>query len=175
MLARARAEPETLVLGIDANAAGMAASASRAARKPRRGGLVNARFVVSAVEALPGALAGTADLVTIHLPWAALLRGIVRGDRSIMAPIAELVRPGGELRLLLSVAPRDAGLGLASLDEAAIDAIARAFARFGLEILERQPATPDDVARSGSTWAKRLAVGRGDRAAWWLRFRAARR
>lgn len=175
MLARARAEAETLVLGIDANAAGMAASASRAAHKPQRGGLANARFAVCAVEALPDALAGTADLVTIQMPWAALLRGLVRGDPSVTAPIARLLRPGGELRLLLSVAPRDAELGVASLDEAAIDALAATFAAHGLAVRERHVATPEDVTESRSTWARKLGIDRGDRAAWWLRLRAARR
>jgi 16S rRNA (adenine(1408)-N(1))-methyltransferase len=175
VLSRARAEPATLVLGIDANAAGMAASASRAARKPRRGGLVNARFVVCAVEALPPALARSADLVIIQLPWAALLRGLVRGDHAVIAPIAGLVRPGGDLRLLLSVTERDAGSDIGSLDERAIESLTETFAALGLQNLERRPATPADVAASGSTWARKLGIARGDRAAWWLRFRATRR
>jgi 16S rRNA (adenine(1408)-N(1))-methyltransferase len=46
VLARARAAPETLVVGVDANAAGMA-------RAARRGGPANALFVVAAAEHPP--------------------------------------------------------------------------------------------------------------------------
>jgi 16S rRNA (adenine(1408)-N(1))-methyltransferase len=174
-MARARAEPGTLVLGIDANAAGMADSASRVARKPRRGGLVNVRFAVSAVEALPPGLRCAADLVTIQLPWAALLRGLVQGDPAVIQPIVGLLRPGAELRLLLSVTERDAGNGLGNLDAEAIDRLTRALEAHGLHAVDCRLATPADVAASGSTWARRLGIANGERPAWHLRFAAARR
>ncbi|MFI5255453.1 MAG: hypothetical protein ACHQ15_08360, partial [Candidatus Limnocylindrales bacterium] len=146
MRARARAEPTTLVLGIDSNAAGMAAAASRAARGSRRGGLANACFLVAAVEGLPAVLAGTADLVTIQLPWAALLRGLVHGDEAFTGPIAALVKPGGELRLLLSVTEREAGNGLEILGAADLARLTRALEGQGLRGVECRPATAANVA-----------------------------
>ena len=68
MLATTAAEPDRLVIGVDANAAAMIGAAWRAAARPNRGGLPNALFVVEAVEALPAELNGVADLVTAHLP-----------------------------------------------------------------------------------------------------------
>jgi 16S rRNA (adenine(1408)-N(1))-methyltransferase len=68
VLAAAAAQPDRLVIGVDANAAGMAEAARRAAAKPSRGGLPNALFVVAAVEALPPELTGLAYLVTCHFP-----------------------------------------------------------------------------------------------------------
>ena len=53
VLAAAAGEPATLVLGLDANAAGMAEASRRAARSGRRGGLPNAAFVLAAAES-PG-------------------------------------------------------------------------------------------------------------------------
>lgn len=51
MLARANGEAETLVLGLDANASGMAEAASRTARNPRPRGLPNAlRLLLSVTE-----------------------------------------------------------------------------------------------------------------------------
>ena len=50
MLAAAAAEPATLVIGVDANAAGMAESSRRAARG---GALPNALFAVAAAEHPP--------------------------------------------------------------------------------------------------------------------------
>ncbi len=68
VLAAAAAEPDRLVVGIDANAAAIAEASRRAAAKPGRGGLPNALFVVAAAEALPRELDGVADLVTAHFP-----------------------------------------------------------------------------------------------------------
>jgi len=161
-VARAAAEAGTLVLGVDANATGMARAASRAARRPERGGRPNARFLVCAVEALPEELAATADLVTVQFPRGSLLRGIVQGESAVVEPIARLLAPDiGRLRMLLSVEARDRTLGLAALDEAGGEAIVAAFERQGLRAIDLRAATPPDLAASGSTWAKRLGVGTG--------------
>jgi len=53
VLAAAAAQPERLVIGVDANAAAMVSTSRRAAAKPSRGGLPNALFVVAPAEALP--------------------------------------------------------------------------------------------------------------------------
>ena len=50
VLRAASARPDTLVIGVDANAAGMAEASRRAAR---RGALPNALFVVAAAEHPP--------------------------------------------------------------------------------------------------------------------------
>ena len=80
MLAAAADEPDRLVVGIDANAAGMATASRRAAATPRRGGLPNALFVVAAIGALPRELDGLADVVTVHFPWGSLLRGLLGAE-----------------------------------------------------------------------------------------------
>jgi 16S rRNA (adenine(1408)-N(1))-methyltransferase len=53
VLATAAAQPDRLVIGVDANAAAMATASRRAAASPRGGGLPNALFVVAAIEGLP--------------------------------------------------------------------------------------------------------------------------
>jgi 16S rRNA (adenine(1408)-N(1))-methyltransferase len=50
VLAAAARQPETLIVGVDANAAGMAEASRRAAR---RGALPNALFAVAAAEHPP--------------------------------------------------------------------------------------------------------------------------
>jgi 16S rRNA (adenine(1408)-N(1))-methyltransferase len=172
VLARATAEPDTLALGIDANATGMAPVALRAARKPAKGGVQNARFLVSSVEGLPGELAATANLVTVQFPWGSLLRGIVRGEPAIIEPIARLLNrePNAELRMLLSVEPRDRSQGLRALDPASLARIAASFSKLGLTSTELRAATPGELASSHSTWAKRLRAGTGERQAALLAF-----
>jgi 16S rRNA (adenine(1408)-N(1))-methyltransferase len=170
VLATAAAQPDRLVVGIDANAAAMATASRRAAATPRRGGLPNALFVVAAAEALPPELDGLADTVTVHFPWGSLLRGLVHADPAVMAGLTRLMRPGATLTVLLSSTDRDRAAGVAPLGEAAVRVLAGAYAGWGLDVVEARPATAADIAAAHSTWGKRLGAG-GRRPAWLLRAR----
>jgi len=170
VLATAAAQPDRLVVGVDASAAAMAVASRRAAATPRRGGLPNALFVVAAVEALPPELDGLADAVTVHFPWGSLLRGLLRADPAAMAGLTRIMRPGATLSMLLSSTDRDRGAGLEPLREPAMHALAASYAGWGLVVAEARPATAADVAAAHSTWGKRLGVG-GQRPAWLLRAR----
>jgi len=150
VLAHAAANPDRFVLGVDASMDAMRDASRRAARPASRGGMPNARFVVSAVEALPADLAGFADLVTAHFPWGSLLSGAAGDDPAATARIASLVRPAGSLRLLLSAAERD---GVADIDP---DAVADACAALGLRLGEARLATVNDAIAAHSSWGKRL-------------------
>jgi 16S rRNA (adenine(1408)-N(1))-methyltransferase len=149
----------------------MAEASRRAARPRARGGLENALFVVAAAERPPAELAAIADEVTILLPWGSLLRGALARDDAgeASAGIASLVAPGGSARILVSVDPRD-GLGLAPVAAADADDLARRWAARGLALARLEPASSEEVAASGSTWARRLSVGHA-RQAWWLELR----
>jgi 16S rRNA (adenine(1408)-N(1))-methyltransferase len=154
-MARARREPGALVIGIDASAAGMAESSLRAARSSRRGGLPNALFVAAAAECPPEELTGLADELTILFPWGSLLRGTLALDDAAAAGIARLMRPGGRVEAFVSITERD-GLGLPPLCAQDGALIAGRWARHGLTLEGFAPATADDIATSGSTWARRL-------------------
>src|SRR5436190_16837280 len=94
VLLAARRDPTTLAIGIDADAASMLEASRRAARAPKKGGLANALFVVSAVEAIPEELAEIADDIRIAFPWGSLLRGVVGADDHVLAGIASFAKPG---------------------------------------------------------------------------------
>jgi 16S rRNA (adenine(1408)-N(1))-methyltransferase len=170
VLAAAAAEPDRLVVGVDASAPAMAEASRKAARRPGRGGLPNALFVVAAAEALPPELDGLAELVTVHFPWGSLLRGLLGADPALLNGLARLLRPGGRLSLLVSSTARDRGAGVAPVDEAGLRALAGAWADHGLAITRVRPATPADVAAAHSTWGKRLDAG-GRRPAWLVQAR----
>jgi 16S rRNA (adenine(1408)-N(1))-methyltransferase len=170
VLVAAAAQPDRLVVGVDANAAGMATASRRAAVKPSRGGLPNALFVVAPAEALPAELDGVADLVTVHFPWGSLLRGLLGGDPATMTGLARLLRPGGSLQLLLSSTDRDRGVGVAPIQAATLHALAESYATWGLAVTRLRPATLADVAAAHSTWGKRLGAGTR-RPAWLLQAR----
>ena len=154
VLRTARLDPSRLIIGIDAHADGMRV----ASRKAHKAGLSNAVFVVAAAESLPEELAGTADRVTVTLPWGSLLRGLVLGEGPILAEIAAVCSPGGEVTVLWSLTERDAAqLDGRDVDETCIES---AFARSDLAVTQLRTATAQEIVATGSSWAKRLQVGR---------------
>jgi 16S rRNA (adenine(1408)-N(1))-methyltransferase len=164
VLARAAANPDALVIGIDASAAAMAEASRRADRgRSRR---PNALFLVEAAEALPGPLAATAAEVSVTLPWGSLLRGVLGLDRRALAGIASVVARGGRVSALVSVVPADRIDGVASLEASMERAIAEAWRSHGFELVAMRPATDSDRAATRSSWARRL----GDRPVWRLEF-----
>jgi 16S rRNA (adenine(1408)-N(1))-methyltransferase len=165
VLAAAARRPDTLVIGVDADAAAMADSSRRASRG--RAALPNALFAVAAAERPPEALHGMAGSLTVNFPWGSLLRGLLGEDDAVLAGVARMMAPGAEGAVLLSVVPRD---GMPPVPPLA--SLAPAYARHGLELVEMRPATPDEVAASGSSWAKRLRAGR-ERPVTRLKLRAA--
>jgi len=145
----------------------MAESSRRAAKAPDRGGLPNAVFVVAAAERPPAELIAIADTLTITFPWGSLLRGALALDDEAAGGIAALLAPRGRLVVIASVTDRDAGGDLTRLDapEAVIE-LATRWEPLGLCVDEFRQATPAEVRATGSTWARRLGIGRCDRHAW---------
>ncbi len=163
VLSTAAGQPDTLAIGVDANAPAMADSSRRAWR---RDALPNALFAVAAAEQPPEALHGMAGSLTVNFPWGSLLRGLLGEDDAVLAGVARLMAPGAEGVVLLSVLPRD---GMPPVPPPV--SLRPAYARHGLDLVEMRPATPEEVAASGSSWAKRLRAGR-DRPVTLLRLRA---
>jgi 16S rRNA (adenine(1408)-N(1))-methyltransferase len=164
-LYRAKTQPSTFVIALDASPDALSDGAWRA----KRSRAVNAAFLVEAVERIPIELSGLADEVTVHFPWGSLLRGLVAADPAVLCPIASLLRPGGELRILLSATERD---GYAQLTPDILAALASPYFDCGLRPVTIRWASPPDIAASRSGWAKRLRVG-GTREAVLARYRRA--
>ena len=68
--------------------------------------------------------------------------------------VARLFAAGAEATVLVSVVERDGVPPLPAADE-----LAAAYARHGLRLVEARPAAPQEIAASGSSWAKRLRAG----------------
>jgi SAM-dependent methyltransferase len=145
VLRRARREPRSLVIGVDAEASAMADVSRRAAASVKKGGVPNALFLAESAERLPGELAGRADLVTVVLPWGSLLRGILAADRAIVAGLRDLLKPTGELVVVLS-----------EIDPKQVDALADRMEC--LDPLGVREATESDVTGLSSGWATRLRI-----------------
>jgi 16S rRNA (adenine(1408)-N(1))-methyltransferase len=72
----------------------------------------------------------------------------------VLAGVAELLAPGVEAVVLVSVVPRD---GLPAIPAAGD--LRGAYARHRLELAEVREATAEEVTGSRSSWAKRLGAG----------------
>jgi 16S rRNA (adenine(1408)-N(1))-methyltransferase len=159
----AKAHPEQLVTALDPVAENMRESSARAARKPERGGLANALFIVASIEHVPGELRGVADEVHVTLPWGSLMRGIILGDDVVLSGIAALGRPGADVRIILNTRIFDDPVPIEVRDlpevtpEYARSQVAPAFARHSMRIDETRWMEAAEVAAIGTTWAKRLS------------------
>jgi 16S rRNA (adenine(1408)-N(1))-methyltransferase len=158
-------------MGVDAAATAMAESSLRAARPARKGGLPNAIFILAAAERPPAELSGIPAEVTIAMPWGSLLRGALALDGACAAAdgIAALVAPGGIVRVLLSIDPRDR-LSLPAPENVDAVDLASRWRRHGLALTAFRPAEAAEIAAGGSSWSRRLAAGR-DRTVWRIELR----
>ncbi|MEK6227269.1 MAG: hypothetical protein AABM40_13385 [Chloroflexota bacterium] len=157
VLHRARTEPTTFAIAIDASPDALASGAWRA----KRTRVANAAVLIEGIERLPCELACLADEVTVHFPWGSLLRGLLDGSSSVVGPIAGLMKAGAELRVLLSTVDRD---GFADVTPQATTSRCAVYAEHGLHLIDAEWASNAIVAESRSAWAKRLAVGRARQA-----------
>jgi hypothetical protein len=103
-------------------------------------------------------------------PWRSYRQGlgVLGRDDAVLEGVARLLAPGGEAMALVSVMARDGVPGIPGAD-----ALARAYVRRGLELVDVRPATREEIAASASSWAKRLRAGTA-RPVTLLRARAAR-
>jgi len=163
VLAQAAAEPRTLVVGLDADAASMVDASRRAASAPSRGGRPNAQFVVGAAEELPGPFEGLADGVFVRFPWGSLLRGSIGDAGPVARGLVGMLRPNGELTLLLALQPKDGYddlLPLVTEPPLLAGRLAALYGPLGLRLVDCRWASTDEVTAAQSSWARRLRVGR---------------
>src|SRR5690349_9777914 len=88
--------------------------------------------------------------MTIMFPWGSLLRGVLGLDDQVLTGVAALLQPGASAVALFSVVPRD---GVPS------SVRVESYARCGLSVVSMRAASTEEVAASGSSWAKRLRAG----------------
>jgi hypothetical protein len=120
-------------------------------------------FVVGAAEELPGVFDGVVDAVFVRFPWGSLLRGAIGDPGPVARGLAAMLRPDGELTLLLALQPKDGYDDLLPLvtDPARLRGRLEALYRpLGLMLEDSRWASADEVASAQSSWARRLRVGR---------------
>jgi 16S rRNA (adenine(1408)-N(1))-methyltransferase len=163
VLRRAARERRTMFFALDADASAIADTSRRAARPANKGGHANIVFLAAAAETLPGPLSALADEMTVVLPWGSLLQAVLNPRTDTFARVAAVLKPAGEMTLLVSAQQRD-GIG-APLDALRAEELANGYASTGLTIIDVREATRADVERLSSGWGRRLGIPER-RAAW---------
>ncbi len=168
----ARADPTHLFVAVEPNADTLSEYAYRASRKPARGGVENAIFVVASLEHLPSELDDLAATVRINFPWGSLLRALLDPNPESLASLTRLTA-SGRFEIVFSYHPEHdtgafAGPALPALDEPYIaDVLAPAYLTSGLEIDETRRLTQDEALLIPSTWGRRLLHAR-PRDVYWI-------
>jgi 16S rRNA (adenine(1408)-N(1))-methyltransferase len=131
--------------------------------------LPRAIFVRAAIESLPAELAGVADRLTIILPWGSLLAAVAARSLPGLVAMRALCRSHARITIVLGWdAERDRGelarLGIPSSSpvERAEDTMA-GYAAAGFRLSRPRAIDAAELTRWPSTWARRLAHGRGRR------------
>ena len=101
----AREDETRLCLGVDAQTAGFSHFAWKGARKPSRGGLVaqNLFYLQADLPDLPPGLKGMADVITLRLPWAGLLREAILPSEGFLKMLKGLSKPNAWVIFQLNV------------------------------------------------------------------------
>lgn len=165
----ARENPDRFIIGIDPNAKGMEKLSGKVGKKPERGGVENALYVIADVTNLPDELEGVADQVFINLPWGTLLQGIVLGDDATWQNIRKICKPGALVDILCGYSEqRDAAqieqLGIPPVYEQCIqDEMIPKVQQIGFEVGAVEAITAENLGDYPSTWAKKLQFRQGEK------------
>jgi 16S rRNA (adenine(1408)-N(1))-methyltransferase len=173
VLALARQQPKTLVIGVDAGPDAMRATAHRAARKPAKGGVPNALFVWASAEDLPPELT---QLTEIHIlmPWGSLLRALVEPDETMLRRVAKRCRPGAAFLITVNLHAwrppvPEVGATPEPTPGSAAELLATAYARAGWRLDSAYYPSAAEIAELGTSWTKRLGSSRSELAVLCLR------
>jgi 16S rRNA (adenine(1408)-N(1))-methyltransferase len=163
-LVTARRHPDTLVVGVDANAEAMRQVSARAAAKPARGGAPNVIFVWASVEQLPAELVDV-DEVHVLMPWGSLLRALVQPDPEVLRGVARTCRPTARFLVTLNLHAwrppvPEVGATPEPTPAYAVGELATAYARSGWWIESADYLSPGQVAELATSWTKRLRSSR---------------
>ena len=167
VLRAARAEPDVLHIGVDALEEPMAESIRRAASKPARGGVPNARFMVADAMLPPASLRGRAGLVTVNYPWGSLLRAVAAPEPDGLAAVVGLLRAGGRLVAVLNASAAEDSAYAEKLDLPPLVAdhldgwVVPAWQDAGLVDITWQALAPGEDPPYRTSWGQRLVRGSG--------------
>ncbi|MBN2238928.1 MAG: hypothetical protein JW712_04070 [Dehalococcoidales bacterium] len=170
----AKEHPDRFIIGIDPHHAGLTPVSARITRKPAKGGIENALFVLGNIEDLPHELDGVANQVFINFPWGSLLKAVLLVENPAWDSLKRLCMKGAYIDVLFSYQPESEGtefsrLGIPDIDITYLTGVmVPKLADKGFKCIEIKNVDENELKRYPSSWAKKLSHGR-DRAYYYLR------
>jgi 16S rRNA (adenine(1408)-N(1))-methyltransferase len=171
----AKEYPDRFVIGIDPNHQALEEVSNKIYKKPIKGGLPNALFVLANIEDLPEKLNGIANQVFINFPWSGLLKGLILVEEKTWLNLKRICQPGAYLDLVFGYDKnaeknKVESLNLPTLSEEYLqNTLVPKVESLGFKLVELEELTEEDLKNYPSTWAKKLAFGK-DRKYFHLQF-----
>lgn len=160
----AKKHPDRFIIGIDPHHTSLEDTSAQIYKKPAKGGIKNALFVLANVTNLPEELNGVANQVFVNFPWSSLLKGIVQVDEQVWAGIKRICQPGAHVDLLFGYNAQHEQQAVGDLPVLSIryfteDMIPK-LERIGFTCFEVRKVPTDELKTYPSTWGKKLLFGR---------------
>ncbi len=172
----AKDKPDRFVIGIEPHHRGLERISARVYKKPSKGGIKNALFVLSKIEEMPEELNGIANQVFINFPWASLLKSLLLAEDAAWRPIKRICKDGAFIDVIFACEASTElnefkKLGLPVINIAYLkNILAVKLANKGLKVLEIKDVNYEYIKKYPTSWAKKLGYGR-DRKYFYLRIR----
>lgn len=164
---QAKLNPQTFYIGMDPAAENMMEYASKIAKKPSKGGLVNALYVVSNLEDLPDEMYDLANQIYINLPWGSLLEGVSKGRSEVLDSLVKLAKaPIAQLDICFtySVLHEAAEMERRDLPPLSLDYINEVavplYNERGITVKSVDTISNETLKEYDTQWSKRLGFGR---------------
>ncbi|HLC70225.1 MAG TPA: class I SAM-dependent methyltransferase [Patescibacteria group bacterium] len=171
----AKEHPDRFVIGIDPNHQALEEVSNKIYKKPVKGGLPNALFVLANIEDLPEELSGIANQIFINFPWSGLLKGLILVEEKTWLNLKRICQPGAYIDLVFGYDEnaeknKVESLNLPTLSEEYLqNTLVSKVDTLGFKLVELNRLTEEDLKNYPSTWAKKLAFGK-DRKYFHLQF-----
>ncbi|HLB51538.1 hypothetical protein A3F07_01385 [candidate division WWE3 bacterium RIFCSPHIGHO2_12_FULL_38_15] len=163
---------ETLFIGVEP----IQKQVENYSRKSQKEKLSNAMFVLGSIEYFPEELIGTADKLTVILPWGSLLQSITNPNYEKTPLISTILKSGGICEIVLGYSqehePTETErLDLQNLSEEYLkSAVIPIFEKNKLHLTEIKSLNKNDLKLIETTWSKKLSYGK-DRPLYLLKFK----
>lgn len=163
---KAKTNPDTIYIGIDSSVDGMVENAVRASKKPQKGGLNNALYIISNAYALPQQLNGIADEIYINLPWGSLRDGMIKGDDALLENIRKVSKPNAVLHITITYSDlyEKNQIELRQLPDLTMDyfksSLVWKYREHGLNIKDIKILDNEALKKLDTKWSKKLGFGR---------------